>query len=583
MSWSNPPQNQSPKMAPDKASAEVAKGFRAVCEIMTQKVQLTYKRDIEIKAFKKREHDYNNKIAGAKQFPAVAELYTKYNKHHKEIVEPIDKKLTELSADYQNVTESFAESLVKALPVNEIKTRHVIEAAKGELSREAKSLQPVQGDRLQKLEELVYSLKEKHEAQNLELTKLKKLNDELRAGGSKTETLEKEKDQLRTENLSMKSRLDILAKRVETVETWKAELTKEFKSQGMEYSKALEQAKAEWGSDMAQTSSNAVQDNTTREEIAALREQDKALGAEFAALRKDVDGHEALLANVDIESLDDTIAKVQEYPRYSILNDRVTSQQVDVDGLKESLHSTKQRLESDLAQRLKGFSDKIIQFCGRKFDAFESRVKVLEVESNADATPSTKAPSPQAGTSVPEPTSANRPNMASDFEGLASRLDAAESRLTAEETKATATALSVTTLQTKTDALQTDTVNIRREMNHRYGALETMVESLDEQWKNVNTAQMAQYMLEHLSRLQPSQVMPELRQIHLRLVDVENLVRDEKQERRAMQNRVQSYCEDMADSDKRPFSGDEKYPALKRARIEGINSVNGVENGHAHP
>ncbi|KUI59930.1 hypothetical protein VP1G_07130 [Cytospora mali] len=574
-------------MAPDRASAEVAQGFRAVCEIMTQKVQLSYKKDIETRAFKKREQDYNVKMTGAKQFPAVKELYAKYNKHHKEIVEPIDKKLAELTTEYQNVTESFAEALVKALPINDIKTRQVIEAAKGELSREDNPSQPAQDDRLQKLEELVNSLKEKHEAQDCELTKLKKLNDKLRAGESKTETLEKEREQLRSENLSLNTRLDALTKRLESVEAWKAVFPKDVELQWTQYSKSLEEAKVEWNTNTTQINSNAVQDETTREHIVALGHKSDALGAEIAAVRKDVDGHEQLLANVDIENLDDTIAKVLDYPTYSALNDRITSQQAVFESLKDTLHSTKQGLEKDIAQRIKGFSDKIIEYCARKFDDFETRVKILQAaraDSSADVNPSTRAHPSQTGTSNSESTPASGPNSALDFEGVLSRLDAAESHLTTEKSRADATESNVNTLQTKTEALRSDLDSIKDQMLDRCAALDMMVETLNEQWKNMNTTQMAQYMLEHLSRLQPSQLTPELRQFHMRLADVEKLVRDEKQERQALRDRVRSSYDDIGDhGKKRVFAESETFQSLKHARIEGLNSLNGVANGHPHP
>ncbi|ROW06566.1 hypothetical protein VMCG_04431 [Cytospora schulzeri] len=571
-------------MPSDKASAEVAKGLRAVCDIMTQKVQLSYKRDIETKAFKKREQDYNNKVSGAKQFPAVRELYAKYNKHHKDIVEPIDKKLADLATAYQSETESFAESLVKALPINEIKTRQVLENAKAEFSRESESSQPAQGDRLQKLEELVNALKEKHDAQDVELAKLKKLNDKLRAGESSAPTLEKEREQLRSENRLLKIQLDALAERLGSVETWKAEFPKQVDSQWAEHTKFVEQAKAEWSATAAQINSKAVHDDTTREQIAALAQKDDALGTEITALRKYVEGHEDLLANVDIESLDDTIAKVQEYPAYSVLNDRVTRQQANVDSLKDSLDTTKQDSEKELAQRLEGFSNKI-DYCGKKFDGLESRIKDLEeADSSADVLSSTRVYPGQAGTSNPGPASASGPELALGLAGISSRLDAAESRLTLEASRVDATILSVDTLQTKTDALQTEAKSIRGQIDNRCAALEMMVESLDDQWKNLNTTQMAQYMLEHLSRLQPSQLTPELRQLHMRLADLEKSVRDEKQERQARRERIIASYGDMPEEPgkRRVFAEEEAFHRQKRARVEGTNNVNGVANGHAH-
>lgn len=578
------PQLQSPKMSSDKASAEVAKGLRAVCEIMAQKVQLSYKKDIEIKASKKREQDYNNKISGAKQFPAVRELHAKNHKHHQDILDPINKKLADVEKILQDKTENFAETLVKALPINEVKTRQVIDAAKRELSRETKSssAQPAQGDRFQKLEELVVSLKEKQDAQDRELDSLKRLNDKLRTGESNAIALKNERDQFQSENKLLKTELETLAERVGIVEAWKTEYLKTVDSRWGDCSKSMEQVNAECSSITKRINSTEEQANITFQRIEALGEKDNALSEDIAALKKYVDGHEDLLANVDIENLDDTIAKVQEYPPYSTFDQRVTLQATDVGSLKDSLHNTKQELEKGLAETFERFSNKIIEYCGQKFDGFEGRVKMLEAaKSSADVNSSPRAYPPQAGSSTPGSASAGGPEVASVHQGIS---DAAESLLATATSGANATEKTIGTLHSKTEALQDEIVAVKDQIVNRCGALEMMVESLDDQWKNLNTTQMAQYMLEHLSRLQPSQLTPELRQLHIRLSDVEKSVHDEKQERRAIRDRVRSSYDDMADpGEKRVYAEGDAFHRQKRARHEGMNSVNRVTNGNPHP
>ncbi|KAK7747963.1 hypothetical protein SLS53_001215 [Cytospora paraplurivora] len=581
-------------MAPDKANAEtekaeMEKAIRAIYDIMVKEAQLLSKRDIETKAFRRREHDYNNKVAGAKQFPAVNELFAKHNKLYKETVEQIDKDIDGLATSkakvINNLTECFTNA-VKALPINEIKTRQVIETMKEGSAREISSSQPGQDDRLQKLEDLVNSLNSKQQAQDIELANLKKLNNKLRTGESKAEILEKEKEQLRSENLYLKTQLDAFVKRVGTIEEWKAVFPTEVDSQLLDFGHALEQAKSEWSSNIAtQITSNVVQDDTTHEQIAALGQKDDALSAEIAALRKYVDGHEGLLANVEIERLDDTIEKVSEYPKYAVLNDRFSSQQAGVAGLRDSLHSIKQELEDDLAERFKGFSDKVVELCGRRLDGMGQRVDKLETAaSSAAANPSITIPVSQAGISNAESTSASGPKLASDLEGISSRLDAVESRFTTEESRMTATGSSIDSLQGQVNAIHAEMVAIRDLMDQRYGALETMVESHDDQWKNLTTSQLAQYIFEHLSRLQPSQLTPELQHFHTRISDLENKVHDLKQAHQGTQDRVRAYCdEEVGPSAKRTYSSDEKFVAMKRARVESTNGVNGVANGHALP
>jgi hypothetical protein len=112
-----------------------------------------------------------------------------------------------------------------------------------------------------------------------------------------------------------------------------------------------------------------------------------------------------------------------------------------------------------------------------------------------------------------------------------------------------------------------------------------MVESLSSQWNNMNTTQMAHAILEQLSKLQPAQLMPEIRHFQERLSDVERLIQEDGEQRKNLSMRMQSVCDDIAKAPKRGLGSEEKFSGHheKRARIEGRNGVNGYGNGYVHP
>ncbi|KAH8769820.1 hypothetical protein F5883DRAFT_552075 [Diaporthe sp. PMI_573] len=579
---------------------------------MTQKTQLSLKRDAELKAYHKRKQDYECQISKPVQFPAVHDLFQGSQNHHKQTLAAIDKDLAVVAQKVAVAFDKYAQTLVRAFPIDEIKIRQILESCKGELGLVTASPQPAQDERLKKLEQRqadfeescekqLASLKETQEKQASELARHRE-KDTLRADS------EKENEQLRAQVTSLKSEVTSLTQRISMVEP--AESLREYANKQMgelraELSKLVEDMKLE-STKAEQNKPDAVQDETLLQEMAALGQRCGELSREIetlgntstsqteriATLDTGVKKHEALLANIDVEGLDDAMTD------YTALNSRVVAQDLVIEDFKrsvaESLARLSEKMPADLPASFKAWSDRVLKFCGTKMDEQTKQIKSLQdaIKSLQDSVKSLQdtesATSNIAAASTPHPST----SLVSDLEAVASGVASAGSRLTEVESKTAA-------IDSKLDALQATVVEIQKGMaawqdsisnlggqaDTRYGALETMVESLSSQWNNMNTTQMAHAILEQLSKLQPAQLMPEIRHFQERLSDVERLIQEDGEQRKNLSMRMQSVCDDIAKAPKRGLGSEEKFSGHheKRARIEGRNGVNGYGNGYVHP
>ncbi|KAI3398147.1 hypothetical protein diail_9769 [Diaporthe ilicicola] len=605
------PRDQPAKMDPDQASAELAKALRQVNDIMTQKTQLSLKKDAELRAYHKRKQDYERQISKPTQFPAVQDTFQKYQNHHKQNLAAIDKELSSLAPKEDSAFTKCAQTLARALPVDEIKIRQCLESAKGELGLVTTSSQSAQDERLKKLEQRqaafeeswkkeIASLRDVQEKQASELA-IYRESDRLRADSVK------ETKQLQAQVASLRSEVATLTERVELAEPLKALRAHVNEQVGLlkvELSQFLEQAKSQPTTSAAQDDPNTSQDGTLLQDVATLAEKCGELSqqiknlseisdshtTQIANLDTGVEKHEKLLANIDVEGLDETMAE------YAVLKTRVASQDVAIDELKrsltESLARIPKKMPADLPASFKAWSDRFIQIYGTKLDEHTRQIKSLEDSKSATGTMlSAEAAMTQASRPAVESTSDIGTSLASESEAVVHRVTTAESRLTEIESKAvtidskvTASQETVSALKSSVAAMQDIIANLGSQEDQRYGALETMVESLSSQWNNMSTTQMAHVILEQLSRLQPAQLVPEIRHFQERLADVEKTIQEAGEQRKNPAKVTQSLYDDMAKAPKRGLGLEEKYPGHqdKRARIEGQSGVNGYGNGYAH-
>ncbi|KAG6360660.1 hypothetical protein INS49_011725 [Diaporthe citri] len=601
------PQDQPAKMDPDRASAELAKALHQVTDLMTQRTQLSLKRDAELKAYHKRKQDYDCQISKPVQFPAVHDAFQGSQNHHKQTLAGIDKELAVLASKETVAFDKYAQTLVRALPFDEIKIRQILEASKGELGLVTTSSQSAQEERLKKLDQRqagfeetwkkqIASLKETQDKQASELAAHRE-KDILRAD------LAKENEQLRAQVTSLRSEVTSLAQRlgaVEPTESFRAYVDKQIGELKAELSKIVEEVRLDSTAKTTQDKPSAVQNGSLLQDMADLGQKCGELSREIenlkdtstshteriAALDTGVKDHEALLANIDVENLDETMAD------YAALKSRADAQDMVIEGAKRSvaecLARIPQKMPADLPASFRAWSDRFMQVFATKLDEHTAQIKSLQDSKSATGTVAVAQASRPATASTPRIST----SLAPESEAVASGVTSAESRLTEVESKTVAIDLKVTALQETVTEVQKivagsqDSINaLGSQADRRYGALETMVESLSSQWNNTSTTQMAHAILEQLSRLQPAQLVPEIRHFQERLSDVEKLVQEDGEQRKNLSMGMQSVCDDIAKAPKRGLGPEEKFPGHhdKRARIEGQNGVNGYGNGYVHP
>lgn len=600
---SHTPQDQIAKMDPDRASAELAKALHQVTDLMTQKTQLSLKRDAELKAYHKRKQDYDCQISKPVQFPAVHDAFQGSQNHHKQTLAGLDRDLAALASKETAAFDKYAQTLVKALPFDEIKIRQILEASKGELGLPNASSQPAQEERLRKLEhrqagfeetwaKQIASLKEMHEKQASELAAYRE-QDIRRADSAK------ENEQLRAQVASLRSEVTSLTQRVEMVETAKSlreYVDKQLGELKAELSQTVEGVRLDSIAKATQDKPCAAQDGSLLQEMAALGQKCGDLSQEIknlrdtsisqteriAALDTDVKKHEELLADIDVENLDEAIGG---YPK---LKDQAAAQDTVIADVKRSVTEVLTRIPkmpADLPASFKAWSDAFMKVFGTKLDEHTKQIKSLQVSKSgtgnlavAEASRPATASTPRVSTSLAPESEAVTPGATS----AQSRLTEVESKTVAIDSKVTALHDAVAEVQKIVAVSQDSIKTLGSQADRRYGALETMVESLSSQWNNVSTTQMAHAILEQLSRLQPAQLLPEIRHFQERLSDVEKLVHEDGEQRKNLSMGMQSVCDDIAKAPKRGLGLEEKFPGHqdKRARMEGQNGVNG--NGYVH-
>lgn len=602
---SHTPQDQPAKMDPDRASAELAKALHQVTDLMTQKTQLSLKRDAELKAYHKRKQDYDCQISKPVQFPAVHDLFQGSQNHHKQTLAGLDKDLAALASKETVAFDKYAQALVKALPFDEVKIREILEASKGELGLPNASSQSAQEERLRKLEhrqagfeetwnKQIASLKEIHAKQASELAAYKERDTRRADSEEENEKLRAQVTSLRSEVTSLTQRVE-LAELAESAESLREHVDKQLGELKAELRKTVEQVRLDSIAKATQDKLGAVQDESLLQvaaleqkcgelsrEIKNLRDTSISQTERIATLDTDVKKHEDLLADIDVENLDEAIAD------YATLKDQAAAQDLVIEGVKQSvaevLTRIPEKMPADLPASFRAWSDRFMQVFGTKLDEHTKQIKSLQVSKSAtgnlavaEASRAATASTPRVSTSLAPESEAVTSAATSE-----SRLTEVESRTIAIDSKVTALHETVVEAQ-KIIAVSQDSINtLGSQADRRYGALETMVESLSSQWNNVSTTQMAHAILEQLSRLQPAQLVPEIRHFQERLSDVEKLVQEGGEQRKNLTMGMQSVCDDIAKAPKRALGLEEKFPGHqdKRARIEGQNGVNG--NGYVH-
>lgn len=628
-------QDATSTMDADRAASDLAKRLRLLQEALVDQVKWTNKKDVVLEGYRQRLATYERHGGKDAHEPSVAEAWRKHQDHYKQEEEKIEKELAKVNAIIKDTTDNFACLLVKSLPVGEIKERQLIDAAKLELSKDRRSASE---DRISRLEKQLASLSERQNTMAIDMSKMKKENEELRARASPTDDraqklekqmaslqesqkaqeanwdkIMKENEQLRSREAlheaqaadlvalrtqqeqlqlqlsnkapqdreveALKQEKEALVSQISAFQTRLADLVERVDSQQAHFNRCLQETTAQFSTSMVPT------DPTPLQGLRVVEQQVKALEIQ-------VEKHEDTLQDIDAEEYTRAVTKLIQYPAWLKLEKTIQDQQSDfqrlaletkglssnMSNVKLELDETSKRLtavkgksESDFMQ----FSNKIIETCGdlvqnleEQIKHLQSRVTSLETRSATAArgpSVSSLAGASLAGASSPRPVNAA---LASGNSPIAEP----------GEIKSINTAIQG--LREDYNRVRNALSVVQNEVRESHSALEMMIIGLDEQFKNISTAEMASIILDNIKRLPTHGISFDVQNLHERLVDLETF--RQEQIRRGLEHKdwQQAWVENLQKMTKSKRSLAEDDDGLerpeKRQRMEGVNRMNGT-------
>lgn len=539
-----------------QAVAGIAQTYHKLCDAVVDKAKWANKKDVELRGYQRREADYKNAHAGMKHF-TIEEAMRKHQFAYEKRKTFIDKEVDKADALIKKLTEDLANLLVKHAPVGEIKGRPLIDMAKAEVIKDPT---PTSTDkRFEKLETQLALFQETHKAQTSELRILKKENEELHAhhasykaqSAELTAQLEQLQAKLGANILSgneiqtLKQDMKKHGSHVSDLEAQLAAFVAQVKTQQTDFAESLEQA---------------------REIVPAIAAvpSDSASTQDFEALKQQVKELDKQLNNFDIKEYSEAMGKLLNYPPWDALDARV--RRTEAHGLREDMQSRLQNIENTIntnEESYTGFSNKIVvkvgewaNYAKQQAAQTDSRMKALEDRVAAISEPMSVATAVSS-----QPASSNA---------------AVNETRTAVQS---ATEASMENLHADCLRLRHDLNSIQNNIDSTLRAHTTAIESLDNQFKNLTTPELAHIILEHLRKLTPSSmVSPDLRNFHERLDILERFQRGQAKRDDSLQKRAMSLSEKLKVSSKRSLADDKiSSPLEKRRKMEGLNErVNGA-------
>lgn len=615
-------------MNPDHATSEIKELILQLYEAQAEKNKWVLKKENALKDLKRTEAD--SKTAGrGSQFTNLEELFRKRETTIKNQLDECNKEIAKYKAMLNQLADSYATSLVKHLPVDEIKDRQLSDKIKTEFAKHSKSTSS--DSRLEKLEGHIASLQNTQKTQSSDIHRLSKENGQLRTWNSGYEAKFNEHA---TEIALLKTQYDDLHKSTEATATQQATKLASIETQyerlqfrfDNDNSKAdsevktLRQDKETLKSDVSgleeklaalarKVESQQEQFTAALREVrtrsvsapapapvdAVSRQEFTVVQKEVAASRESIKEHETRLASFDPQDYEEGRSKLFCFPRWEDVDDRITSA---FRGLEEKIEKVQSatasaehvqavgedvaKVKADLTeikQTFKGFSDQTLVVIGRTIKALQDRVSKVEAEvptavsrikgledrtANAHATqtqPTSSATGNASGSSNRDGCG-NGDNFTAELTAISSRVHAME--------------IQFTNLR---GGLQNDLNLLRNEYTtcaSTVGAHETMIMSLDDQFKNMTTSHMAQIILEALKKLLPGTISLDVQNIHERLVTLEAF-REKQLKCNNNMYKLSKMAEEELGDKKRSCVEETAGPQEKRQRRGGLSElVNGI-------
>lgn len=550
-------QDDAARMSSEKAVGEVAKLQRQLIDVLVDKVTWTIKKKAELKGFEKRQSDLNGRCS---QYPAVYDALRRHQLEYKKQEAEFDKAISKTDSRLHELSENYGSLMVKHLPVGEIKTRQLIDDVKAESAKELKSNLD---NRFQELEQQLASLQGDQTSQAADLSNLRKENSELRTQNGQMQLALSSRASQDHEIETLKQEKGDLAFQVLELQTQVAGLVKRIDSQQADIT-SLQQTKSQLAPDVP----------------------DVALRHDFKAMEQRVNELDNQLSSFDATEYTEAMDKLLGYPCWKALDSSICSQQTEL----QRLHDEFQGLQNSVAdakelqhvkdsivsnkvaheESIAGFSSKIVESVANMVSGVQSRAKLVEgrvkILEDREATTMPRATSIAGAVSPQSSSSAVNGN---DFVAEPVFIDRVEA------------------VESATKAHQNELNNLRNKLNdlrNDVEAHETMVESLDDQFNNMTTSEMAQIILEHISRLLPARSLLDMQNFHERLFNLEASEQKRTTDEKKTWDWGLAFVNELETSTKRSLTDDEASNLpQKRQRLEGLNGAANELDVSQHP
>ena len=521
-----------------------------------------------------KTRDFENSQSKHSGYPSIAEFYNKAKDANAEEQERVRKMLSKIEPHYTAVLSSVAALLkgTQGRPSEEKETfrfEHdpVLDAKIIALqSRLAKQESLVEDQGNKQEERFKALLKAQEERQEARFTALLKVQEEEQE--KRFKSLAKKQEEWREGSKSLEDKLAAsLQESRQTVLSDEIALLK----------KANESLKAELS---AQKREAMEKDNKLNQKLADALENVGQVHSSVQSVQREVEEHKKTLDThaynfslVDFDNLDG----VADALGISIptLENMSRTHKAGIEALRSELEPLKKSINKGYVD-LKQAQDTMIEFLGVQMDELQKQGATHEDRL--------KAVEARPGQTIP------LDNMTKQNESLAKRIDALEKGREQNPPQAaaqTAPDTTDTSLKPEVDFIKTGLDRLRETNDSQYKSLMHIISSLQSQYDNISTVELAHHIASVMETLYPNtrQLTQDLDVAKSQLTEYNSKL--ERVEKRMSENEVKlvELFKDLGDMIRREGLGlpymDDNRPS-KRQRMDSANGHLAVENGRPH-
>ena len=563
----------SPKIEKRDISRELPKLLQQKDEILRDLNKGKDKLEALKKIMDQKTRDFENSQSKHSEYPSIAEFYNKAKEANAEEQERVRKTLSKIEPHYIAALNSIAALLKgaqgRATEEKEtLKFEHdpVIDAKIVALQGRLAKQESVVEEQEKKQEELFKALlKAQDERQEARFAALLKAQEEEQE--KQIKSLAQKQEEWRERSKALESKLAAsLQESQEKVPSDEIILLK----------KANESLKAELS---AQKRDTVEKVNELNQKVAEALENVGQIRSSVESVEREVQGHKETLKThaynfslVDFDNLDGVADALGIH--LPTLETASKTHKAEIEALKNELEPLKKSVNKNYTD-LKDAQDSMIEFLGGQMDVLQKQGDAQEVRL--------KAVEGRPGQSVPSD------DITKQNESLSTRLDVLERDRERNPGPAPAQAASNTadaSLKSKIDEIKVELDRMRETHESRYESLKFIISSLQSQYDNISTVELAHNIANIMETLYPNtrQLTQDLDVAKSQLTEHRSKL--EGVEKRMSENEVKlvELFKDLGDMIRREGLGlpyiDDSRPS-KRQRVES-NGHLAVENGRPH-